>query len=256
MHNAVPGAQIENTEEVAFERAADHNALAVNTTKQEPFTHQTSKDLFGYTNNKNPYIIIERNHRVHVGVEGGFSSSSFMNHGDNMAVGSFRGGGVVDISFGGHFSLQPALICNMKGTRYQNMLDVENKEQLRMHYIEMPVNMVFKIGKPDQTQFIFGGGPYVAYLAGATDHFQSSNTIDGVPVDIIGYVPETPNYNVSKLRKWDYGMGAFVGAQIPEGFYLKAGAEFGMTDIQQKADNSYTDRNYSLMVTAGYLFGY
>ncbi len=237
------------------QRASDYNAIAVNNPKkQEPFIHQTSKDHYGYTTANED--VPGRAHRIHLGIELGYNLSSLNQSQSTISRGGFHAGGIMDIAFGKHFALQPAILYSVKGTRFQSMLDVENKEKLTLHYIEVPLNAVFKIGKVDNTQFLLGVGPYFSYLLNAKDNFQSSNPADGSTLDVIGYVPETPNYPVNRLHNFDYGIGGFIGAQVPEGFFIKAGGELGLTDVQQPTNAASGYRNYNLSVSAGYFFGY
>jgi hypothetical protein len=243
-------------DDIQYNKSADYNAIAVNSTKKpEVIALQTSKDHYGHLAVDDEAT--EKNHLVHFGLEAGYNQNGLThNSSSNIQRGGFHAGAIADIGFSNHFSLQPGLLYIVKGTRLQNEADVENKEKLALNYLEVPINLVFKIGKVGNAQFLIGGGPYFSYLLKAKDNFQSSNFADGVTPDVLNYVPETPYYQVNKIRNFDYGLGGFVGAEVPEGLFIKAGGEFGMRDIQQKPDGTYDNRNYSLMVSVGYLFGY
>ncbi len=229
--------------------------------------HEVSKDYFANTQKKNAivtnepqysYTVVKEDNtiyprrRIHFGVEAGLNQNGLTdNHTPNVSTLGFHAGAILDLALGSNLAFQPGLMYTQKGNRLQNMLDVSTQEKLKLHYLELPANLVWKIGDANNTRFMIGAGPYVAWLFSAQDKFQGSPD-----VDVLGNVPVTANYQTDKLRKFDWGVGGFIGCEIPEGLYAKAGAEVGLRDMQENTDGSWSNRNYNFQVSIGYILGY
>jgi hypothetical protein len=226
--------------------------------------HEVSKDYYAHKQNNEPqysYTIVKEDntiqprHKIHFGIEAGLNQNSLTdNQTSNIQTLGFHAGGIVNFELGRNLAFQPGLMYIVMGNRQQSTLDVNTKEKLTLKYIELPANLVCKFGDPNNGRVMIGAGPYISYLVSAEDKFQT--TTDGSTVDVLGNVPATPSYQPDNIRKFDWGIGGFIGCELPEGIYAKAGAQVGLRDIQHNADGSYSNRNYAFLVSIGYLFSY
>jgi hypothetical protein len=187
-----------------------------------------------------------------VGIEIGYNQSSLGNNQtSNIPVSSANVGLLYNFSLGDNFAFQPGIRYISRGNSLQNEMDVDNKEKLKPHYLEVPANLVVKIGKVGNARLMIGAGPYVAYLVAAKDKFWAQGYSEGS--DVIATA--TPQYSTANINKLDWGMGGFVGLQSPDGFFVKAGGEAGMSDIIKNTDGTYSNRNYSMMISLGFIMG-
>lgn len=186
-----------------------------------------------------------------LGFEIGYSQSSFCNNStSNIAIGSLTAGLLFNMELGEHFAIQPGLRYLTKGNKLESNLDVETNEKLSLHYLELPANLIWKPGKVGNARIMIGGGPYIAYLAGSKERFQTPALSDGGDV-----LPSAPQYSEKNINKTEWGLDGFIGVQSPDGFFIKAGTEFGMMDLNKNSTGSGYGSNYSMMVTVGYIIG-
>ena len=236
-----------------------HDELYVNVDGIEtPVTAETQRDYFGKFPATNKKLSDKKTgHKTFrlpdnmLGLEIGYSQSSLdNNHLSGIPIGSINVGLLVNVGFGDHFAIQPGIKYMTKGNRLQSTVNMETNEKLSLHYLEVPVNLVFKFGNVGNARIMVGAGPYVAYMVGAKDKFRTATFTDGTDV-----IPSTPQYSINSINKFDWGIGGFIGCQSPDGIFAKAGVEAGMMDIMKNTDGSYSNRNTSFMVTVGYILG-
>jgi hypothetical protein len=181
-----------------------------------------------------------------LGVEVGYSQGTLTNnHTQSMQVGNIMAGLLVNVSIGNHFAIQPGIRYITGGNRLLTMNNA-NDEKLKLHYLQMPANLVWKFGRPGTTRFMIGATPYVSYLINTKDKFRA-NADEG------DFTP-SPQYNTSTINKLDYGVGGFVGIQSAEGIFAKIGTQYGMMDIMKNADGS-SNRNNTFFASFGYIIG-
>jgi len=215
--------------------------------------------------------------RISVGPEIGINSTSFaeryngVNVSDGMRPG-LRAGGVIDIGFTRHFSLQPGLFYNMKGAqeRYTTSSVSENgtirmedvKNDFRIDYVELPLNLEFKVGQRRFGQFFFGGGPYAAVALGG----KISNK-DGTSVVLPSGRVLTAQNNSSTsanigntlsddIRPFDAGMNLNLGYESAMGLIVRGNLGFGFANILPQGDQDNYIRNWGMGISVGYLFNH
>jgi hypothetical protein len=215
---------------------------------------EKSADYYGNTPQNSTGETEKKHHHFHMpqnlGVEIGVNQSSL----ENTAVSVIPRGNVAigllyNLNIGNHLAFQPGVRYVTKGVRLQNDLDGEVREKLSTHYLQVPANFVVKFGKPGNTRFMVGGGPYAAMLLGAKDKFQSPGFSDGS--DVLN--PAKPQYQTNNLNNFDWGFNGFLGIQSPEGIFIKAGAEYGMKDIMKSG--AAAGNNTNIMVSCGFILG-
>jgi len=204
--------------------------------------------------------------RVNLAPEVGVNLNGLYNNNtSNMFTNGFHAGVMMNIGLGDDFALQPGLMYIMKGGEVRTVsstdapetsspLQVNTSTKTRLHYIELPVNIVYKFGdKPGNPRFMIGAGPYVSYLVSRQDMIQSSTVNDE------GFTVSSQKYTTSSMagmKNFDYGVGGFVGCQMPKGFYAKLGTEWGLMDIvQDPVTGKMSNRNYNFLLSVGYIIG-
>ncbi len=227
--------------------------IALNYNNNADIGTERSKDFFGNVPARTTTVVTETKKRSYrymplrgLGVEVGFNQSAISNT-QSIAAGNVYAGLLYEFNFGDHFALQPGLRYISKGTKLEND-DASTQEILKTHYLELPVNAVFKMGKVGNVRMIAGGGPYVSYLLNAKDKF-SGPALSEVP----DMATSAPQFKTGNLNNFSWGAGGFVGCQAPGGIFIKAGAETDFSGIMK--NNASTDRNYNFMVSMGYVIG-
>jgi len=218
---------------------------------------EKSKTYYANVADQSAVLSAKKHHHLrfrlpeNTGIEIGYNQSGLVNSpSGNIPVGSVNVGLLYNLSMGDDFAFQPGIRYLTKGNSLQSELDVNNKEKLSLHYLEVPANLVWKIGKIGNTRIMVGAGPYVSYLVAAKDKYQASPFSDGG-----GAEPSTQQYATNNVNKFDWGMGGFLGVQSPDGFFIKAGGEYGMKDLMKNSTGANANRNYSMLLTVGFIMG-
>ena len=207
--------------------------------------------------------------KVHLAPEAGITLNNFYMQSDDFQTSNqlkvgFSGGVMVNVELGRRWGFEPGVRYIMKGGQQTNTtmdaagITTEHKEKLTFHYVEMPVNFVYNTGDWGTSRFMIGAGPYIAYLANAQDKTKDKIYLPEGPQVITGQhsIPTgDPSKNPGYVRNYDAGANAFIGYQVRNGMYIKAGAEIGFLDLQHNS-NGFYDRNYNFLGSVGYMFGY
>jgi hypothetical protein len=185
-----------------------------------------------------------------IGIELGGNENGFHhNNTSDIQTGNFNAGIIMDVKLSDNISFQPVLRYIGKGNALQDEFDVNAREKIKLHYIDLPLDLVCKFGNPTDARFMIGAGPYIAYLAGAEDHFSG-----GEGGDVVN--PRVPLYPTANILPWDWGANGFIGVTAPGGLFLKAGAELGLRDIiKSPLTGEYANRNFSIFISGGFIFG-
>ncbi len=214
-----------------------------------------------------------------VGIEAGANLNNLANQyrgetTSNQFMIGFHGGITTDIGISNNFSVAPALRYVLKGglqTRNYNdnnyMVDgamfsaaIEEENKLKFHYLELPVNLVYKTGTPDAGRFMIGAGPYVAYLLNAHNKYEweakwidggESREIEQVGSEQIPVGEDDGDF----LKSTDFGAQAFVGYEWPKGPFAKIGSSVGFTNVVRDGGPDFYNKNYNFFLTLGYMFG-
>jgi len=219
--------------------------------------------------------------QMKVGVEAGINLNNLADQYEgettsNQIKTGFHAGVVADMGLGSHFSVAPALRYSMKGGQEQrhfnttingNSATVEQKNKLSYHYLELPVNLVYKTGVEGSGRFMIGAGPYIAYMVNAQNKQKSTSyvIVSGETQEIEddrNLSLEIGDDQGDHIKGLDYGAQAFIGYQLPMGVFAKAGSQVGFanTQRQQSPLGSYPNqelkqKNYNFFFTLGYMFG-
>ncbi len=177
-------------------------------------------------------------------------------------------GGIVDIGVSRCFSIQPGLYYSMKGSANVDRVTTvngnttvvnENTQDYRINYLEMPLNLLIRIGAP-RAQFFFGGGPYVALaLGGKATNIQSrsvsNNNGTGGFTDRTDYTLNIGDGTNDDVRPIDAGLNVNAGFQSRHGMFVRANMGFGLVNILPAGDNNNSMHNLSGTISLGWLMG-
>ncbi len=167
-------------------------------------------------------------------LNGKLSSGAKLNN--DMLLG-FHGGVNVQIPIAPEFYFQPGLMFAVKGAKNTTtILGSEITDEIKLNYIEMPLNLVYKASLGNGF-FMLGFGPYVAYGISGKEVVKGNSISYKRGVD----------YNAL-----DAGANIFAGYETAGGLFLQLDTQFGMLDIDP-AENS-TAKNTGFGLSLGYRF--
>lgn len=215
--------------------------------------------------------------QVKFGIEGGVNLNNLADHyedetNSNQIKFGFHAGVLGDIAVSPHFSVVPALRYNMKGGEVDREYNgykpgtmtpavIEEKNKLTFHYVELPVNVVYKTGTEGSGRFMIGAGPYIAYMVNAQNKWNTTTRWYNENNEEVGNsdkgaeklgIGEKEDDQVKAL---DYGAQAFIGYQMPMGMFIKGGTQVGFANTLPKGSSTFYQKNYNFFLTLGYMFG-
>ena len=173
-------------------------------------------------------------------VKAGLGSSGLLSYGGEDARFSFRVGGGANVPFGRGFFVNPSLYFVRKGFTFDGFYGSEQISEahynVRMDYLELPVNVGFRLDLGKDCGLSFYTGPYVACGLNSKarvnisnsdyKHTFSENLFDKGS-NLLGVVYNTNNKQVvmPKFKRIDAGLQS--GIQI-DYRHLLIGAEIGI----------------------------
>lgn len=183
---------------------------------------------------------------VHAGVNFQNLNGKHLANGDklkNKLITGYNVGANVQIPVAPEFYVQPGIMFSLKGADQQN--EIVNKE-VRLGYLEVPVNLVFKpmLGNG---HFLLGFGPYVAYgLTAGKDRVAYDSEIDLVD-------PTTAHF-----KRFDAGANLFAGYEMANGLSMQLNTQLGLLDINPDVKVSTASdantKNTGFGISLGYRF--
>jgi hypothetical protein len=205
---------------------------------------------------------------VRFGIRAGLNSSNMTinNDGsvnDKKAVLAWQVGAVADIPLLPILSLQPGLFLNSKGSKLtigDHNSDNYSEVSIRPLYVEIPVNLVFKLPLSESINLFAGAGPYAAIGIGGKNKIEGKlagvSYSDDSQIEYGNDDPQTGSSGSYQgdLKRFDFGLNFLAGLEINR-LTLNANYGYGMVNINPGQDNSdakYQNRVISLVV--GVLF--
>ena len=158
----------------------------------------------------------------------------------------FHAGVIADIGLK-NISIQPGLFFTTKGevipeNMMQNTgqnLGVYNAKEV-LNYIELPVNLLYKVKAAPLVKIYFGGGPYLAY--GISGHGTQAGA----------FSTYTVHFDSNGYKNPDYGFNFVAGVELFKKLLIDANYGLGLGNLS-RADG-LTIRNRVIGVSVGYLF--
>ena len=159
----------------------------------------------------------------------------------------FHAGLNAEIPVGTGSYLQPGILYSRKGAELQS----GSRDEIKLNYIEVPVNFVYKplVGLGNM---VLGFGPYVAYaINGNVEQGGSSRNID---FDAAYNV----NDPTTQFKKFDAGGNLLAGYEFANRMSVQVNAQLGLVDINKEnpthADDQTRWRNTGFGLSVGYRF--
>ena len=187
--------------------------------------------------------------QVSLGVRGGYINSEIVSTGTNHHVGTSASdnwtvGAYANIPLFSHWYLQPGIDYTQKGatmnfgTYHPDFLFTTDVTKLKLQYLEVPVNLVYKINT-GIGKIVLGGGPYAAYAAGGNYHlvvYNSGKKVQSNDQKINFGSPNILGTDVD-LKRWDAGANGTLGIEFNCYLSLSVHYSRGFVDIDKSGNN-------------------
>ena len=193
------------------------------------------------------------NAQVHFGPEVGLNFSSVSTKTPTLPFGAvdrrtsdmkfgLRVGGVADIGLTNHLYLRPGLFFTQYGWKEDR---AGSDAEVTYNYVQLPVNVLYKLGNDGGGRFYFGLLPYVSFAVGG------SRDINIQEYDVeIGDNPGRDD-----LKAVDLGIGLKAGYEFPFDMYLDASFIQGAANVLPGGNDDFKMTNRQFTLGIGYLFG-
>jgi len=197
---------------------------------------------------------VARAQTIRFGIEAGLnlsnqSRTNFPANIDSKYLTGFNMGGIVDIGYQ-DFSIQPGLFFSTRGEKFTIQLDNQNQQnagtgnsKTTLHYLQIPVTFLYKISFNKESNFHFGGGPYLGYGISASNSFNGKS------------YPAAFNRSsayVFNYKNPDYGVNFAAGVTLQNKFIIDAGYSLGLANLYYAGPVTLHNRAISLSI--GYIF--
>lgn len=167
---------------------------------------------------------------------------------NNIATG-FHAGVNAEIPLGVGFYLQPGVLYSQKGTEFAN------DNQVKLNYLEVPVNFVYKpvLGTG---RMLLGFGPYIGFGIGGK--VKDDNTERDVTFNNNTTTPSTPSLAAGIYKTTDAGANFLAGYEFARNLSFQVNAQLGLVNINPEFSGATNDetrwRNTGFGVSLGYRF--
>jgi len=184
------------------------------------------------------------------GIKGGLNLSNNLEKDNtqsynNKMIPGIHLGATVGIPLSGEsIFLEPGIIFNMKGSKYQ---ETNYSETYLLYYLDIPLNLKVVIGSSKIK--VYGIlGPYIGVGLSGKDSWTDTGVKKSVTIKWGN------DANNDYLKRLDYGVGIGAGvilSRVSVGF----GYDLGLANIASDASGGYKINNRVLQISIGYLFG-
>jgi hypothetical protein len=176
----------------------------------------------------------------------------------NDLLTGFNIGVNAEIPIAPQFYFQPGLLYSIKGAKNSEVILGQTiKSTIRIGYIELPLNLLFKpmLGTGN---LLLGFGPYIALGVGGKTKFEGGGSNSSENIKFKKNVAATDPQNVAYFRPMDAGANLLAGYQFSNKLSFQLNAQLGLTKINptyQGATNDKTSaKNTGFGVSLGYRF--
>lgn len=166
--------------------------------------------------------------KTSVGITGGVSLANMQIRAENISVSAgskigLTAGVFADVPLSENFSFQPALNYVQKGAKSE-IKDMNYESKLALHYIELPLNFLYK---PDmqKLRFFVGAGPSIAYALSGKEK-EKDNGVNTTYTYKFGNNPDEHD-----LRALDIGANFLTGIETPGGFLVALNYNLGLSNL-------------------------
>ncbi|MGD1842130.1 MAG: porin family protein [Thermonemataceae bacterium] len=159
-----------------------------------------------------------------IGIKGGLNLSNLYtdNADDENVRAGFHAGFVADIPASDYFSIRPELLYSGKGMEGDyNIVGFQGTQRFSLHYIEVPVLAVLKLGEYIELH----GGMYGAYLLSAN-------------IETEGSFDSSEELDTDNFQRFDWGLAVGGQVNLIEGLGVGIRYNRGFADV---ADSNTTE---------------
>ena len=166
---------------------------------------------------------------------------------NDVATG-FHTGLNAEVPLGTGFYLQPGVLYSQKGTEF------DNDNQVKLNYIEVPVNFVYKpvLGTG---RMLLGFGPYVGFGLGGK--VKSANSERDVEYEKT-VNSSNPSLTAGVYKGMDAGANFLAGYEFARNLSFQVNAQLGLVNINPEFQGAANDeskwRNTGFGLSLGYRF--
>ena len=159
----------------------------------------------------------------------------------DMKIG-FHVGAVAEIKFNDKFSLQPELLYSAQGTKIDMSMDIpmigklEFESKTNLDYINIPIMAKYYFVEGFSVEV----GPQVSFLIKAEEKAKSDGESETLDIK-------------DGLNSIDFGLGFGLAYDLPQGLFINARYNLGLTDIV-KDNNGDAVKNSVIQVGVGFKF--
>ena len=172
---------------------------------------------------------------------------------DAKSITSFHVGAVADISLAKIIYLQPGILFTGKGSKTQTGQQSDAnyyRATSNPYYVEVPVNLVFKLPLGERSKVFVGAGPYLGI--GVAGKNKAEGRYLGMEFDVENDIefsdddPTSLNFEEGAgfgiLRRFDYGLNGIAGLEF-QNVLFSVNYGHGLAKLQSGQENSSDDLN-------------
>lgn len=188
--------------------------------------------------------------KVNVGVTAGASLTNIHISSDDISISpdirvGLTAGVIADVPIAELFSFQPALNYVQKGAKVK-MSDIDYESKLTLHYVEVPLNILYKPAM-QKVQFFVGAGPsFAVALSGKEKETENGNTTTYKYK--FGNNPDEHD-----MRRMDFGANFITGIETKTGFLVAVNYNLGLSNVAPGSSDDSTIKNRYFGFKIGYM---
>jgi|GEM_PF-5060774 len=169
------------------------------------------------------------------------SGSGYYSVPSQSTIVGFKGGGLIDCSFGSNssFHFQSGVFFSSEGSGFGN------GQTLVVNYLQIPANLVIKFSTGTDDNIFIGIGPFAGAVVGGT--VTSTGTTHKIK---FGSDP-----NSDQVESNDWGLGFQVGYQFGFGLLLRGQYQTSGTSVIPNENSDIAGFNHVFSITTGLLIG-
>jgi hypothetical protein len=201
------------------------------------------------------------NNDVSIGLVAGFDLTNLNGkdaNGDklkNKLQPAFHIGANVEIPIADEFYVQPNIIFARKGAKVAQVTGLNTTTRIRISYIDVPINLVYK-GVVGNNYVMLGGGPYIAFGIGGKIKTTGSNTTVERSLKFKSNVTATEVLSDVYLKRLDAGANFFFGYGLTNNITVQLNTQLGLVNISPSIEGVNNDKETLKNTNFGLSIGY
>lgn len=199
--------------------------------------------------------------QLRFGIDGGvsFSNTNIKSTSGGLSLSpntntltSFHIGILAEAPLGNKFYLQPQLQLAGQGFKLKNYMGSNFNETVNPFYLELPVNIIYKIPVGPGKAFA-GLGPYLAI--GLFGKAKGKGTYAGEKIDSTKNIRFGSSAQKDDFTSLDDGLNFKGGYEFDNGFLITVNYSLGLKNTVPDPPSGASRRNYYVGISIGYLLG-